>query len=138
MSRTKAREVAMMLIYSEMLGGSDTPQDVCEKSELLGSLDETDIGYAGAIESGVHANAEELDRRIAEHAVGWSIDRIARVDLSILRIAVYEMLYREDVPVGAAINEAVELSKRYGGEKSFAFINGILGSIAKELPQGSA
>ena len=137
MSRTRAREVAMMMIYSSMLGGAETPQDVCEKSELLGSLDDTDVRYAEAIESGVMARAEELDALIAEHAVGWSPDRIARVDLSILRVAIYEMLYREDVPTGAAINEAVELAKRYGGEKSFAFINGILGGVAKTLPSGS-
>ena len=138
MSRTRAREVAMMMIYSSMLGGAETPQDVCEKSELLGSLDDTDVLYAESIESGVMAHAEELDAMIAEHAVGWALERIARVDLSILRVAVYEMLYREDVPTGAAINEAVELAKRYGGEKSFAFINGILGSVAKTQPSGTA
>lgn len=127
----------MMIIYSDMLGGADTPQDVCEKTELLGSLDDTDVQYAEAIQKGVRMHMDDLDQLIAENAVGWSIGRIGRVDLSILRVAVYEMLYREDVPTGAAINEAVELSKRYGGEKSFAFINGILGSIAKQLPQGS-
>lgn len=138
MSRTKAREVAMMMIYSDMLGGSDTPLDVCEKTELLGSLDDVDVQYAEEVQKGVLTHAGDLDELIAQNAVGWSIDRIARVDLSILRVAVYEMLYREDVPTGAAINEAVELSKRYCGEKSFAFINGILGSIAKQLPQGTA
>ncbi len=127
----------MMIIYSDMLGGADTPQDVCEKTELLGSLDDTDVQYAEEIQKGVRMHMDDLDQLIAENAVGWSIGRIGRVDLSILRVAVYEMLYREDVPTGAAINEAVELSKRYGGEKSFAFINGILGSIAKQLPQGS-
>lgn len=137
MSRSRAREVAMMIIYSDMLGGADTPQDVCEKTELLGSLDDTDVQYAEEIQKGVRMHMDDLDQLIAENAVGWSIGRIGRVDLSILRVAVYEMLYREDVPTGAAINEAVELSKRYGGEKSFAFINGILGSIAKQLPQGS-
>ena len=76
---------------------------------------------------------EELDALIASHAIDWSIDRIARVDLCILRVALYEMLYRSDVPSGAAINEAVELAKRFGGEKSYAFINGILGVVAREL-----
>ena len=123
----------MMIVYSDLLGGADTPGAVCEKNELIGSLDAADTAYAEEVVSGVRQTASELDALIAEYAVGWSLDRIARVDLSILRVAVYEMLHREDVPVGAAINEAVELAKRYCGEKSSAFINGILGSIAKKI-----
>ena len=83
---------------------------------------------------GVCAHSGELDDLVKKYAKDWSIERISRVDLSILRIAIYEMLFRrEDVPTGAAINEAVELAKRYGGERSYAFINGILGSVAKEI-----
>ena len=83
---------------------------------------------------GVGAHTEEIDEFVSKYSKDWMIDRIARVDLSILRIAIYEMLYRkEDVPTGAAINEAVELAKRYGGERSYAFVNGILGSVAKEI-----
>ena len=82
----------------------------------------------------VSFSREELDEYISRFSKDWMIDRIARVDLSILRLAIYELRYRtEDVPTGAAINEAVELAKRYGGERSFAFVNGILGSVAKEL-----
>ena len=91
-----------------------------------------DAAFAEALAAGVEARADELDAVIAAHAIDWSIGRIARVDLSILRIAVYEMLYRDDVPCGAAINEAVELAKRFGGEKSSAFVNGILGAVARE------
>lgn len=122
----------MMLIYSDLLGGADTPTEVCEKTDELDALDAIDMTYSEQVSLGVKAHASEIDQLIGEHAVGWSLDRIARVDLSILRVAIYEMLYREDVPNGAAINEAVELAKRYGGEKSFAFINGILGTIAKQ------
>lgn len=132
MSRTKAREVAMMMIYSNLLGGQDTPAAVCEKTEEPDVLDSTDVSYAEQIVAGVHARAGEIDELISTHAVGWTLDRISRVDLSILRVAIFEMQHREDVPTGAAINEAVELAKRYGGEKSFAFVNGILGTIAKE------
>lgn len=132
MSRTAAREVAMMILYSGLVGGTDTPDAVCEKADGIRPLDETDTVYAKEIVAGVTEKAEEIDRVIGEHAVGWSLDRISRVDLSILRVAIYEMRWREDVPTGAAINEAVEMAKKYGGEKSFAFINGILGTVARQ------
>jgi N utilization substance protein B len=134
MSRTTAREVAMMMHFSNLLGGEDTPEHVCEKAELLGTLDEEDLLYVNQMLDGVGAHTEEIDEFVSKYSKDWMIDRIARVDLSILRIAIYEMLYRkEDVPTGAAINEAVELAKRYGGERSYAFVNGILGSVAKEI-----
>ena len=134
MSRTTAREVAMMMHFSNLLGGEDTPEHVCEKAELLGTLDEEDLLYVNQMLDGVGAHTEEIDEFVSKYSKDWMIDRIARVDLSILRIAIYEMLYRkEDVPTGAAINEADELAKRYGGERSYAFVNGILGSVAKEI-----
>ena len=136
MSRTTAREVAMMMEFSRMLGGEDTPERVCDKADGIGegALDAEDVIYVEQIGSGVDAHQTEIDALISKYSVDWAIERIAKVDLSILRVAIYEMLYRkEDVPAGAAINEAVELAKRYGGERSYAFINGILGSVAKEL-----
>ncbi len=134
MSRTTAREVAMMMHFSSLLGGEDTPENVCEKAELVGLLDKEDLLYVTQMLDGVLARSNEIDELISRYSKDWSIDRIARVDLSILRVAIYEMLYRkEDVPTGAAINEAVELAKRYGGERSYAFVNGILGSVAKEI-----
>ena len=134
MSRTTAREVAMMMHFSNLLGGEDTPEHVLEKAELVGTLDEEDLLYVSQMLEGVLAHTAQIDEFVSRYSKDWMIDRIARVDLSILRVAIYEMLYRkEDVPTGAAINEAVELAKRYGGERSYAFVNGILGSVAKEL-----
>ena len=134
MSRTTAREVAMMLQFSTMLGGEDTPKHVLDKTDSVGTLDNDDLAYINQIMDGVQQHAQEIDELVSRFSKDWAIERIARVDLSILRVAIFEMLYRgEDVPTGAAINEAVELAKRYGGERSYAFINGILGSVAKEL-----
>ena len=132
MSRSVAREVAMKLIYSRLVGGDDTPEAIIEKSEVSEEMSGTDIEFARKLVDGVTASAEELDRVISEHAIGWSLDRISRVDLSILRIALYEILHMDDVPVGATINEAVKLAKQYGGDHSYSFINGILGSLAKK------
>lgn len=134
MSRTTAREVAMMLQFSSMLGGEDTPAYVLDKADDIGKLDEEDLAYIDQIMAGVSLHTEQIDELVSRYSKDWVIDRIARVDLSILRVAIFEMLYRgEDVPTGAAINEAVELAKRYGGERSYAFVNGILGSVAREI-----
>lgn len=74
----------------------------------------------------------EIDQKIEEKAKGWSVSRIAKSDLSVLRLAVFEILFDEEVPAGVAINEAVELAKIYGTDKSTGFVNGVLASVAKE------
>ena len=71
----------------------------------------------------------ELDNMVNEHSVGWQTERMGKVDLTIIRLAVYEMKYDDDIPVSVAINEAVELAKRYGSENSPAFINGVLAKM---------
>lgn len=78
---------------------------------------------------------QEIDGQIAQKAEGWALSRIAKSDLSVLRLAVFEILYDEEVPNGAAINEAVELAKRYGGDKSYSFVNGVLAAIVKEAEE---
>ena len=83
----------------------------------------------------VYANQEEIDKKIEANLKGWKLSRIPKVSLSILRVAIYEMLYEEGTDVGVAINEAVELAKTYGGEKDSSFINGLLGSVARQLNQ---
>ena len=75
----------------------------------------------------------EIDEVLNQASSGWKVSRMSKVDLNILRLAVYEMKYDEDVPVKVAINEAVELAKKFGGDDSSSFVNGILGKIAKEL-----
>ena len=78
----------------------------------------------------VSARVEEIDRKLDEVTEGWSVKRMGKVDLAVLRLAVYELLYDEDIPTGVAINEAVELCKKYGGEESPAFVNGVLAKLA--------
>lgn len=74
----------------------------------------------------------EIDEKISSHSRGWKIDRIAKAELALLRLAVYEALYDDSVPVGVAVNEAVELAKQYGEDNGSAFVNGILGKIVNE------
>ncbi len=130
MSHTLSREIAMKRLYAETVGGVDSIEDALEQSDRE-ALSEEDALFSDRLYEGVHAHMEEIDGEIAAHAADWSIGRIAKVDLSILRIAVYELLYERAIPVGATVNEAVELAKEFGGEKSAGVINGVLGAIAK-------
>lgn len=132
MSRRTAREVAMKLTYEKLFGCDDTYNDVLEKSGITELPTDADIEYADSIVKGVSDNIEAIDGKIAEHSRGWSISRMPRVDLSILRNAVYELMFTSDISAAVTINEAVELAKIFCDEKSPGFINGILGNIAKE------
>ena len=128
MSRKTARDAAMRVLYAYELTGDvnlDTVQETIEPT----ALDAEDMQYLKQVCFGVEEKKDELDALIEQNAVGWRLARIGKVDLSILRLALYEMRYREDVPGSVAIIEAVELSKKYSEKKSRQFINGILGSV---------
>lgn len=137
MSRTLAREVAMKMAYAELMGGEDSPEAVLEKSGALpDELTPEEVSFSHELVESVKEHTPELDEVIAKYSIDWSFDRIAKVDLCILRIALCEIMYPTSVPESAAINAAIELAKKFGGEKSFAFINGILGTVSRE--KGSA
>lgn len=131
MSRKTAREVAMKLTYEKMFGCDDTYYDVLEKSGIVEEPTSADIEFASRMVAGVQENLEQIDGIISEAAVGWTVDRMPKVDLSILRNAVYEICYAEDVPAAVAVNEAVELAKTFCDEKSPRFINGVLGKVVR-------
>ncbi len=123
----------MKMLYAASLGGEESMNDVLEQSEQVDNLSDADKTFLENLTAGVIACQEELDTIIGKFAHGWALNRLARVDLTILRMAVYELKYMPEIPVGATINEAVELSKRFCEDKSSGFINGILGSAAREL-----
>jgi len=83
----------------------------------------------------VAEHLEEIDKRIEEKSNGWSLARMAKADITILRLAVYEILFDEDVPAGVAVNEAVDIAKRFGTDRSPAFVNGVLGSIVRDCAE---
>lgn len=128
MARRPAREAAMSLLYQSNYTQEYSLNALKDMVEEL-DLDESDIPYIDDILSGSKRYSEEIDELITTHAKGWKFDRISKVDLSILRLAIYEILYRDDIPESVSINEAVELAKKYGGEKTGSFVNGILGTI---------
>ena len=130
MARKTARQVAMQLIYQYELGGegvSSTIEDSMDKPDL----DADDMAYIQAMLDGTGEKQQELDELIGRYAVGWSLERIAKVDLSILRLALYEMLFCESIPQGVSINEAIELAHTFSTPEAASFINGILGSVSR-------
>lgn len=137
MSRKTAREVAMKLTFAQLCGGEDTYEAILEKSGIHELPSKADIEFSNDVLNGIAEHLHEIDSVISESAIGWRIERMPKVDLSILRIAIYEMLYCSSISTGVSINEAVELAKEFGGEHSPGFINGLLGTAAKKLkPEG--
>lgn len=130
MSRKIARDAAMRMLYAYELTG-ELSQDMIQETIEPAALDAEDMKYLKQVTEGAVEQRASLDTLIEQNAVGWRLSRIGKVDLSILRLAIYEMLCREDVPESVAINEAVELAKKYSEPKSKQFINGILGSISR-------
>ncbi len=128
MDRTAARAAAMKLVFEWEMGGNGGDDTIFGLLEVPRKDEE--VGYIDEVVEGVKARQAEIDGWIAQFARGWSLDRMNRVDLAILRVAVFEILAGE-VPGPVAVNEAVELSKLYSTERSAAFINGVLGSIRR-------
>jgi len=94
--------------------------------------------FAEDLASGVAEHLEEIDRRIKDFSTNWSLERMARVDLSILRLAVFEIIFCPEVPASVVINEAIEIGKRFGTKETPAFINGILDKISQEVRHPAA
>ncbi len=129
MTRREAREQAFIVLF-EKIFNYETPI-----SEIVESAKEADLikinGFAENILVAVETNAEEIDNLIGNNTQEWTISRLPKVSLAILRLAVAEIKYIDEVPNGVAVNEAVELAKKYGTHEDAAFINGVLGTIAK-------
>ena len=132
MRRTEQREHILRVIFGkEFYPPEELDEQIDLYFEQTGIDDEKDRAYIGEKAKKIAAKVPELDKLINEHTTGWKTVRMNKADLSILRLAVYEMKMDEDVPVSVAINEAVELAKRYGGEDSPSFVNGVLARIIK-------
>ncbi|NLC06911.1 MAG: transcription antitermination factor NusB [Syntrophomonadaceae bacterium] len=130
MSRRKARETALMVIFQMDLVKAEL-QDALDFVLQEFAVQPSAIDYARELASGVWEYRENLDGLIQRESTEWEVSRMAVVDRNILRLAVYEMFILNEVPDRVAINEAVELAKRFGGPESGKFVNGILGSLIK-------
>lgn len=129
LSRRAARERILKLLFQKDFRSIGWLELLAEQP--------TDDRYVREVLQGLESTCSEIDRLIAEKAEGWRLERLHSVDRNILRLAIYELCYREDVPPEVVINEAVELAKKYSSEHSPVFINGILDRIWKERAQRS-
>lgn len=132
MGRKQAREGTMKLLYQMEINEDYSEEALSVYLENF-SFDNQEKEYILDAMSSIKENMEIIDQYISENLEGWSINRLAKVDLSVLRIAIYEILYRKDIPLEVAINEAIETVKIYSGEESFKFINGVLGGFVRSL-----
>ena len=143
MTRANARELAVHLIYGREFTGEEPEQVVSIRlaKEYYAKLSqETDIyserpsraqtAYIDKVVWGVASRAEELNAEIQKYSIGWDVSRISRLTRSIMQLAIYEILFVEDVPTGVAVSEAVRLAKKYDGDDTGSFVNGILGKIS--------
>lgn len=130
-SRYKMREQAFILCFESLFSDAD----IDELADNAGDArDEFLSDYAINCVKGIREHQDQIDDKIASNLKsGWKLNRISKVSLAIMRVAIYEMMYLEDIPVSVSINEAVELSKKYAAEDDTAFINGVLGAVAKTL-----
>ncbi len=128
MTRSEQREQAFALVFERIFNEETIEEMVDHAAE---ARDLTVGAYARKAAQGVQDHVEEIDADIEKYTVGWQKKRISKVSLAILRLAVYEMKYEDDVPVRVAINEAVELAKKYATQEDASFVNGLLGSVAR-------
>ena len=131
-ARTTAREAALQMLFAIEATSNDVDQAISDFwRELPGDAEGRD--YADALVRGVRRDAEKLDERIRAASQNWRLERMARIDRNALRLGTYELLTVTDVPRAVVLDEAVELAKRFGGEESSKFVNGVLDRIADDL-----
>ncbi len=133
MARKAARIAAVQMVYEHMLGGDGG-------DETLGGLiafepENDDQEFIDRLVKGVSDHAEEIDAEIEKRLKDWTMERVAKVDLAVMRVAVYELLFDGgETPVSVVINEAVRIAQKYSTERSGGFINGVLRGVADSLP----
>ena len=151
MTRGNARELAVHLIYGRVFTGEDPEQVVStrldkeyyEKLSMENDVyserpSRAQLRYIDSVVAGVANREEDLNAQISKFSIGWDISRISRLARCIMQLAIYEILYVEDVPTGVAVSEAVRIAKKYDGDDTGSFVNGILGSFARSLTAPAA
>ena len=130
MTRKEERELAFTLIFEKIFNDELSIQEIVENAVEARLIEENTFAFSVA--QLTYENCEEIDRLINENSVGWRVERLPKVSLAILRLALCEILYVPSVPTGVSINEAVELAKKFATQEDASFINGILGKYVRE------
>ena len=130
MTRRQAREEAFILIFEQVFN-NDSVEEILELAAETRDLKPND--YIKTVFAGIYENLEEIDEIISENSIGWSIKRISKTALCVLRLAIFEIKFMDDIPVAVSINEAVELCKKYATADDASFVNGIFSTVAKAI-----
>lgn len=131
MKRQEAREQAFMVLFEKIFNETDSIEEIVETAQEAGIIKIN--SFAENILKNVQAHIDEIDNIISENLQGWTMSRIPKVSLAVLRLGVCEILFIDDVPNGVAVNEAVELAKKYGTEDDAKYINGVLSSVVRAV-----
>ena len=138
-SRRKGRILAMQALYAWDAGGQTSPNLTSFPwidTDQAKRFDDTTRDFAKYLVLGVIENIDTIDAEIGSHLEHWDFDRVARVDLAVLRLGVYSLLYQKDIPETVTIDEAIEIAKEFSGDDAYRFINGVLDGVRKS-PSGS-
>ena len=130
MQRKNARENAFILVFESICKKDETAEEIFTKATEVRDLEYDD--YVKNVFFGAYQQAAVIDAAVEKHAKGWKLQRISPVSMAIIRLASYEIMFCDDIPPRVSINEAIELSKKYDDEKSYAFVNGVLNALASE------
>lgn len=132
MNRRTLREQLFKLLFRIEFNSAEEMQQQCDFffDDIDNPTDEKDMKYIQDKFDHIFSHLTDIDSLINKKAKGWTTERMGKVDLTVIRLAVYEILYDEDVPTGVAINEAVELAKKFGQDESYGFVNGVLAKFA--------
>lgn len=129
MGRKKARDNAFKCVYQLSFGQDVEINKILENCYIENENDEEEKEYIELVLNGISSNLEKIDSIILSNLKNWTIDRIFKIDLAILRLAIYEILFIDNIPVKVSANEAVELAKTYGNNESKSFVNGLLAKV---------
>lgn len=137
MTRRECREHLMIMLFqSEFYENEELTEQMKYYMESIVAPKSDDVEYIQGKYEKTYAMKDEIDSLLERVSEGWKVKRMSKVDLSIMRLAVYEMKYDDEIPVGVAINEAVEIAKKFGQDNSPSFVNGILAKVAEEISKG--
>jgi N utilization substance protein B len=131
-SRRKAREIVLQALYEQDLAGHNA-EDVLKRLLTENPQTEENVEFIFRLTNAVVKHKDLLDENIRQFASAWPVEQLSYIDRNVLRLAIFEIIHENDVPVKVAINEAVELAKSFGGNSSARFINGVLSSVSKAL-----
>ena len=131
MQRKLARENAFILIFESVCKSDETAEEIFDKAVNVRGLEVDE--YVKTVFFGSYENSSKIEEAMKKHFKGWKKERVSPVSMAILRLACYEIMFLSDIPSRVSINEAIELSKKFDDEKSYAFINGVLNAVSADF-----